>query len=310
MRRGNGGIIGPRQVSTTTSAPGVWGLFEQQENQGAGIWPSALTTPTVEYLVVAGGGAGGSTVGGGGGAGGYRTATGYAVTAGSAITVTVGAGGPRAAWNSLGSNGSNSVFGTITATGGGTGGIYNSPYAGADGGSGGGGTGRSGVGALGGAASPSGQGNAGGEGVQEAGGGGGGAGQAGFKGDAATTPRKGGDGLNWNSLGTYYAGGGGGCIGIGGTPGAGGAGGGGAGSSGNNSSWNAPTAGTANTGGGGGGNRGDYTPSYGADGGSGIVIIRYADTYPAAASTTGSPTVTTSGGYRYYKFTGSGTITF
>jgi hypothetical protein len=28
------------------------------------------------------------------------------------------------------------------------------------------------------------------------------------------------------------------------------------------------------------------------------------------ASTTGSPTVTTSGGYRIYSFTGSGTITF
>ena len=54
------------------------------------------TAPTtVEYLVVAGGGGGGSD-GGGGGAGGLLTATGYAVTIGSSITVTVGAGGTGA----------------------------------------------------------------------------------------------------------------------------------------------------------------------------------------------------------------------
>jgi hypothetical protein len=40
------------------------------------------------------------------------------------------------------------------------------------------------------------------------------------------------------------------------------------------------------------------------------VILRYLDIYPAAASTTGSPTITVSGGYRIYKFTSSGTITF
>jgi hypothetical protein len=33
-------------------------------------------------------------------------------------------------------------------------------------------------------------------------------------------------------------------------------------------------------------------------------------TYDAATSTTGSPTVVVSGGYRYYTFTGNGTITF
>jgi len=45
-------------------------------------------------------------------------------------------------------------------------------------------------------------------------------------------------------------------------------------------------------------------------GGSGIVIIRYADTFAAASATTGSPTVTVSGGYRIYTFTGTGSITW
>ena len=63
---------------------------------------------------------------------------------------------------------------------------------------------------------------------------------------------------------------------------------------------------TANTGGGGGGSS---VGTSGA-GGSGIVIIRYADTYNAASSTTGSPTITVAGGYRVYKWTASGSITF
>jgi hypothetical protein len=48
----------------------------------------------------------------------------------------------------------------------------------------------------------------------------------------------------------------------------------------------------------------------GGAGGSGVVIIRYADTYDAAASTTGSPSITVSGGYRIYSWTASGSITF
>ena len=59
------------------------------------------------------------------------------------------------------------------------------------------------------------------------------------------------------------------------------------------------------TGGGGGGGAPNFAgPSAG---GSGIVIIR--SLYPAA-STTGSPTVTTSGTFTVYTFTSSGTITF
>jgi hypothetical protein len=40
------------------------------------------------------------------------------------------------------------------------------------------------------------------------------------------------------------------------------------------------------------------------------VIIRYSTSFIAAASTTGSPTVTVAGGFRVYTFTGSGSITF
>jgi hypothetical protein len=101
---------------------------------------------------------------------------------------------------------------------------------------------------------------------------------------------------NENGTATYYAGGGGGRNYGNGNVYSGGLGGGGAGNG---------TAGTANTGGGAGTSNGTF-----GNGGSGIVILRYPDSYAAAASTTGSPTINTTGGYRYYKFTGDGSITF
>jgi hypothetical protein len=86
------------------------------------------------------------------------------------------------------------------------------------------------------------------------------------------------------------------------TPGTGGVGGGGSGGKAGTSNG---TDGTVNTGGGGGG----AGIASGA-GGSGIVILRYPDTFIAATSTTGSPTITVAGGFRVYKFTASGSITF
>ncbi len=82
---------------------------------------------TAEYLVVAGGGGGGRG-GGGGGAGGARIGTGFSVTGGDTIAITVGAGGvgSLASPISYGSNGANSVFSTISSTGGGGGAGYDS----------------------------------------------------------------------------------------------------------------------------------------------------------------------------------------
>ena len=61
------------------------------------------------------------------------------------------------------------------------------------------------------------------------------------------------------------------------------------------------------SGGGGGGN--SPGAETGKIGGSGVVIFRII-TSLYSPNTTGSPTVTTSGVYTYYKFTQSGTITF
>lgn len=231
-----------------------------------------------DVLVVAGGGAGGTHQAGGGGAGGYLYFTSQSLSSNISQTVTVGSGGSRVTVNnSPGGNGSSSIFGSLTAAvGGGGGGSRVNPDnstagTGQNGGSGGGG------GYTGSGGSPtSGQGFAGGTGDGN-GGGGGGAGAAGGTGGIM----KGGNGLNtlssWFSItGTgvsgYVAGGGGGggWTTTGGTGGLGGGGTGGYPSQ--------PTNATANTGGGGGGGYYDGTSAtnyYGANGGSGIVIVRY-----------------------------------
>ena len=112
-----------------------------------------------------------------------------------------------------------------------------------------------------------------------------------------------------NPFGVSYAGGGGGAFGTGGVnAGKGGMGGGGKG--GDSSTLNG-VAGTTNTGGGGGGGGVNY-PSGGAGGtgGSGIVVLSYPSSYPVAASTTGSPSLTAINGNNIYKFTATGSITF
>ena len=274
----------------------------------------------LQILVVAGGGYGGGIDGSGtysrytagGGAGGGGAVTGNIGYATGNYTVTVGG-----AW-------SNSVFGNYTAVRGGQGFFsttsgycsndYGSDYG--EGGSGGGGAYNITAGCQAYGNAIAGQGYAGGAGVTGlyAGGGGGGAGEPGYTAGQSGHNSSGGNGgngivSNISGVSTYYAGGGGGGKGYdtSGTAGTGGNGGGANG--GQNCS--AGANGGINTGGGGGGAGGSYyCPSYGANGGtggSGIVIIKYPDTNPAAI-TTGSPTVNVTGGYRIYTFTGSGTI--
>jgi len=269
--------------------------------------PSPPPLTSVQVLVVAGGGGGGAgCYGGAGGAGGLIYNPSYSVTGGTSYTVTIGnGGGGSSSTNSNGVNGQNSVFGTITSTGGGGGGSRNTGT-GNTGGSGGGAAFSGGTAGAG----TSGQGNAGGGGYGGAGGGAGAVGGTG--GGVSPYGGIGGDGLS-NSLSgvsTFYAGGGGG--GAGGTAGnrrAGGQGGGGSGGVTDSS----PTNGTANTGGGGGGggiNSSGATQctgsnsEIGASGGSGIVIV----SYPGNQAATGG-TITSSGGNTIHTFTSSGTFT-
>jgi len=243
-----------------------------------------LQSLTADYLVIGGGGAGGS----GGGAGAYRTsleASPLSLTA-QAYTITIGAGGASETTTgaAYGTVGGDSIFSTITSSGGGYGGqigTQTSPNKNgvANGNASGGGSGT-GANATGGAAGT--YGNKGGDGSATypyppayGSGGGGGAGSAGGNG----TSTKGGDGgagknvnATWATVtGTgvngYYAGGGTGYA----EPGyeltaIAGSGGGG--------SALAPN-GVVSTGSGGGALT-SLNGYKGGNGGSGLVIIRYA----------------------------------
>jgi hypothetical protein len=269
--------------------------------------------PAINFLVIAGGGGGGGAgYGGGGGAGGYRSSynnetsgggnsseTALALNSGTQYTVTVGAAG------AAGASGSNSAFSTITCVGGGRGTSFDQ-IAAASGGSGGGsysinapynvagsGTANQGF---------DGNSGAGDNATYSSGGGGGGAGSAGNNG-GYIFGGAGGSGVASTITGSSVtrAGGGGAGTNTGNSSGAGGSGGGGA-------SGSSPVAGTTNTGSGGGGKSGGASPTGGAAGGSGVVILRMA-TANYSGTTTGSPTVTTSGLDTIITFTGSGSYT-
>lgn len=288
-------LYGVAKVTSTPKATG--GIVSQDASYWYHMFPFTSTfTPTValtaDILCIAGGG-GGS--GGGGGAGGLLGFTSQSLTT-TGYTVTIGAGGAGIVNAvSQGNNGGDSQFGSLTLVKGGGGGAAGGGNSvnGSNGGSGGGAFtgGASNSGSIGYGGSPtSGQGYAGGnthpqQSSKSSTGGGGGAGGAG--GTPTTNDYAGAGGIGSSSYSSwglatftgeminnvvYFAGGGGGGYYINGVLLPGGYGGGGSGTTGNTY---AITNGKTNTGGGGGG---AYSPSYNSagNGGSGVVIVRYA----------------------------------
>ena len=303
-----------KYVAATGGTESTCGNFKIHKFTGPGTFTVTCAgnsggSNTVSYFVLAGGGGGGRDRGGGGGAGGVReskaatdcySASPLNATSGptynlpvtaQAYPITVGAGGsggpngstPPAADN----DGNNSVFSTITAAKGGGGANGNSPDGGQNGGSGGGGAGSgvqtAGTGNTPPVSPPQGQnGGTGGDGTPTSGGGGGGAGNAGQPRQSDSGAGNGGIGISTSITGSAvkYAGGGGGGNrpACGGSAGSGGTFPGvpapspqadrfGAGNGGNPSQ-----CASSNTGSGGGA---ADTGANGANGGSGIVVIRY-----------------------------------
>jgi hypothetical protein len=282
----------------------------------------APVTYSVDFLVIAGGGAGGQHSGensaAGGGAGGYRNSystetsggggsseASLAFSAGVVYTVTVGAGGTTVS-NNKGNNGSDSSISgtgisTITSVGGGGGAVQSTNGVGKDGGSGGGGCYGDDTSDNNGGAGTANQGFRGGNKqstsqAQSCGGGGAGAQGVDAVGTGQTVTN-GGNGLASSITGssvTRAGGGGADNVTVGSS--VGGSGGGATGATG--------TAGTVNTGSGGGGTRNGTAGA----GGSGVVILRM-PTANYSGTTTGSPTVSTSGADTILIFTGSGSIT-
>ena len=280
----------------------------------------------IEALVVAGGGGGGGAGGdsghggsGGGGGGGLLYSSQVVSTKNTALTITVGAGGIGAANTSgaVATAGGNSVF-IGTAIGGGKGGGSGN-ISGGDGGSGGGrsfgGSGVAGTATQGNSGGLTGFGFNGGGSGNDSGGGGGGAGAAGQASQGNTQGGAGGAGKTYSISGSstgYAGGGGGGSYSPSSTTTA--TDGGGSGGNGNSQG----NAGTTNRGGGGGagaggGNTGALCTA-GRNGGSGVVIIKIADTFSASFS--GGVTYSggsASGGFKTYTVTAAGvsdTVTF
>lgn len=240
---------------------------------------------TIEYLVVAGGGAGGANniinggqftmTGGGGGAGGYVEGSLILPIRRlqSSYNITVGNGGVKGNQLVISTNGGNSsIVGNelnVIAIGGGAGGNgqyegFTTDTAGKSGGSGGGGAANNNTASSGSGLGTTGQGTNGAGGFYFRAGGGGGAGGAGTGGSGSYSSGSGGPGKTWLNGVTYARGG------------------------------RAYGVANPNTGNGGDSN---------ADGGSGVVIVRY----PGTSSSTGG-NIAFVDGYTYHTFTSSGNL--
>ncbi len=272
----NGDLLIRKNLSLTTSggAINITGAISSITTavttyiSGTSTFTTGSGVTSIEVMVVGGGG----SVGGGGGAGGVVYYSNLGVLASTGYTATVGSGGSGAAPGANGNGGQNSIFGAITAIGGG-GGVnqgccYYASGIADNGGSGGGGSGYVGNIFTDGTGGIS-QGNAGGSpGTAPAGGGN--ASNSGVGG-------AGGDGIYYSitGLSTLYATGGGIGEGTGGY-----ASGGNSGFNNNNSktglSDGRPGTIAANSGSGGGGQRAYASTGSSKSVASGIVVIRYA----------------------------------
>jgi hypothetical protein len=273
---------------------------------------TSLAVIASEVLVVAGGGGSGGTCNdawypGSGGAGGYRTSTSLQFRPSTQYAVTVGLGGGAGTGGTTvnstrGLNGGNSSvahrLGLFAATGGGGGAAAQctgSNFAQSGGSGGGGGSTQSNLQAGG-------AGNSGGynpvEGYSGANGLNGGTGHAGSGGGSS------GPGTTMSSAtGSNVSGGSGTSNSITGSPVTYATGG--------SILMNTVSLGTATPNTGNGANSGalnpSASPSNGAAGASGVVVIKVPT---QAATTTGNPVYSTSGGFHIYKFNNDGSITF
>jgi len=120
-----------RSFSIQSAVP----VTESFTSSGTFSVPSYVSS--VDVLVVAGGGSGGRHSGGGGGAGGLVFVPSYPVTPSGTVTVTVGNGGAVETSCTIGNPGQNSVFGSPSDPGLGSGDVLTAIAGGAGGGGGG-----------------------------------------------------------------------------------------------------------------------------------------------------------------------------